>query len=171
MNPIFENRHSTKAFLDKKVEQEKIDEVIQAGLLAPSGKNSQSAVIVCITNEEIVKKLSSLNKKIGGFPENIDPFYGSRAVLLVMAKKVNTAVYDGSLVMGNLLNAAESLGLGSIWIHRAKEEIESEEGKKILSSLNLDLDEYVGIGHVVLGYMKSEPVAKKVNDGRVFYLK
>ena len=54
--------------------------------------------------------------------------------------------------MGNLMLAAHSLGIGSCWIHRAKEEFERPEGKELLHSLGID-GEYEGIGHCVLGYV------------------
>ncbi len=171
MNPIFEKRHSTKAYLDRKVEEEKVEEVIKAGLLAPSGKNLQAPVIVCITDEDTIGRLSALNAKIGGFPENVDPFYGAKTVLLVLARKVNTAVYDGSIVLENMLLQASDMGLGACWIHRAKEEVESMEGKEILSSLGLDLDDYVGVGHVILGYAKNEPKPHDIKEGRVLYIR
>lgn len=96
--------------------------------------------------------ISEENCKIMGAPENMDPFYGAPVILVVLANKaVPTHVYDGSLVMGNLMNAAESLGVASIWIHRAKEEFESDFGKKILADLGIQ-GEYEGIGHCALGY-------------------
>ena len=170
MNPIFENRHSVKSFTDQPVEKEKVDEVVKAGLLAPSGKNSQNGVIVCITNKEVIQKLENLNGKIGGFPKEVHPFYNASTVLLVMVKKCNTGIYDGSIMMENMLLCASDLGLGACWIHRAKEEVESTEGKEILSSLNLPLDEYEGIGHVVLGYPAVKGVKKEIKPGRVYYI-
>lgn len=171
MNDIFKKRHSTKFFLDKKVEEEKVDEIIQAGLLAPSGRGTQNALIVEITNEEVIEKLAHLNAKIGQFPAGVNPFYGSKTVLLVLVKKCSTDIYDGCCVMENMLLEAADLNIGACWIHRAKEEVESEEGKEILSSLGLNLNDYIGVGHVVLGYMKNEPIAKPVKEGRVLYIK
>ena len=83
-----------------------------------------------------------------------DPFYGAPVVLVVLADKSRpTYLYDGSLVMGNLMLAAHSLGLGSCWIHRAKETFEREEGKAILKELGIEGD-YEGIGNCVIGYAK-----------------
>ena len=89
-------------------------------------------------------------------------------VLIVLADKtVPTHVYDGALVMENLMLAAQDLGIGSCWIHRAKEEFESEEGKEILKSLGIEGD-YEGIGHCILGYPAKEP--KKAADRKASYI-
>ena len=87
-------------------------------------------------------------------------------ILIVLAKKdVATHIYDGSLVMGNLMLAAHTLGIGSCWIHRAKQEFESEEGREILRSLGID-DDWEGIGHCILGYPDGdipEPAERKTD--------
>ena len=113
-----------------------------------------------------------MNCAIGGWQPDFDPFYGAPAILIVLARKDwANRVYDGSLVMGNLMLAAHSLGLGSIWIHRAKEEFESDAGREILKSAGL-ADEWEGIGHCAVGYIDGEvPPAAPRNDGRVFYVK
>lgn len=168
MNEIIEKRCSCKKYLPKKVEQEKVDEVIKAGLKAPSGKGSQNGIIIEITDEKTIEELAKLNAKIGGFPSNVNPFYGSKCVLLVAVKNCNTAIYDGSCMIENMLLEATDLGLGSCWIHRAKEEIESKEGKEILSSLPLDLNDYIGVGHVLLGYPDGPTTVKEIKENRVF---
>ena len=117
-------------------------------------------------------KLSKMNAKIMGMDEKFDPFYGAPVVLVVLADKtVSTHVYDGSLVMGNLMLAAHALGLGSCWIHRAREEFESEEGKAILKELGIE-GEYEGIGHCVIGYADGEePQAKPRKENWVYYIR
>lgn len=130
----------------------------------------QSPIIVAVTNKGIRDKLSKMNQQIGGWEEGFDPFYGAPVVLIVLAdKNVPTYLYNGRLVMGNMLNAAYALGLGNIWIHRAKQELETEEGKALLSSLNIE-GNYEGIGHCCLGYIDGEePEAKERKAGRVFW--
>ena len=98
-----------------------------------------------------------------------DPFYGAPAVLIVLAaKSAPTYLYDGSLVMGNLMLAAHSLGIGSCWIHRAKEEFDGPVGKELLKELGIEGD-YEGIGHCVLGYVNGEsPESKARKDNRVY---
>jgi nitroreductase len=143
-------RRSVKKYLDKDVPTELIEEVVTAGTYAPTGMNRQSPKIIVVTNRELRNKLSRINASILGIDG--DPFYGAPIVLAVLAKKdVNTRVYDGSLVMENLMIAANSLGLGSCWIHRAKETFELNEGKSILNDLGIN-DEYEGIGFCILGY-------------------
>lgn len=161
-------RHSCRKFLPKMVEKEKLQKVVEAGLLAPTGSNSQKVHILMITNKEIRDELSRLNAKIMG-REGIDPFYGAPAVALVYVDaSAHTAVYDGSLCLGYMLLEATELGLGNIWVHRGKEELESEEGKAILKKLGIEGD-YIGIGHCCLGYEDGEPVAPEKDLTRVKY--
>lgn len=160
-------RRSVKKYKSAPVPQEIIDKIINAGLYAANGMGAQSPIIIQVTNKEMRDKLSKMNADVMG--ANTDPFYGAPAVLVVLADKNRpTAVYDGSLVMGNLVLAAHALEIGSCWIHRAKEEFESEEGKEILKSLGIE-GEYVGIGHCILGYADGEPKpAAERKPGRVF---
>ena len=151
-------RRSVKKYLDKPVEMELVEQIVTAGTYAPSGMNQQSPVIIAITNKEMRDRLSRMNldvlikNNMRASSGHADPFYGAPVVLVVLAKKsIGTNIYDGSLVMENMMIAAHSLGLGSCWIHRAKETFETEEGKKILHEFGLD-DEYVGIGNCIVGY-------------------
>ncbi|MCQ2227126.1 MAG: nitroreductase [Bacteroidales bacterium] len=153
MNKVIENmvtRRSVKKFDGKMVPEELVAEICKAGTYAPTGMGMQSPIIIAVTNKALRDKLSKMNADV--MSADIDPFYNAPVVLVVLARKdVSTHVYDGTLVMENLMLAAHSLGLGSCWIHRAKEEFESEEGKKILRDLGIDGD-YEGIGHCVIGY-------------------
>lgn len=173
MNDVIENmisRRSVKAYKPDMVAMELIEEVVKAGTYAPTGMNMQSPVIVAVVNKGVRDRLSRMNASILG--TSADPFYGAPVVLVVLAdKKRPTAVYDGTLVMGNMLNAAHSLGLGSCWIHRAKEEFESEEGRMLLKEWGLD-GEYIGIGHCILGYPATElPDAKPRKPDYVHFIK
>ncbi len=144
-------RRSCRAYKPDAVPSELIDQIVEAGTFAPTGMGRQSPIILAITNKEVRDQLSTLNARIMGSED--DPFYGAPAVLVVLARKdVPTHVYDGSLVMGNILNTAHELGLGSCWIHRAKEEFESPEGRQILEGLGIDANAYEGIGNCIVGY-------------------
>ena len=132
------SRRSCKKYKADPVPAEIIDAVIEAGLYAANGMAKQSAVILAVTDKATRDKLSALNAKYDPLKRK-DPFYGAPAVLPVIAdKSVPTHVYDGALVMGNMMLAAHSLGLGSIWIHRAKEEFESDEYRQLLSDLGVE---------------------------------
>lgn len=147
-----ETRRSCRAYKPQLIEEEKLQAIIKAGTYAATGMGRQSPIIIAVTNKELRDKLSAMNAKIMGKPEDFDPFYGAPELLIVLAdKKAPTYLYDGTLVMGNLMNAAADLGVDSCWIHRAKEEFASLEGKEILKSLGIEGD-YEGIGHLVLGY-------------------
>ena len=121
--------------------------------------NRQSPIIIEVTDKAVRVKLSKMNADVMG--AKIDPFYGAPVVLVVLAdKSVGTYKYDGSLVMENLMLAANAVGLGSCWIHRAKEEFESEEGREFLRQLGISGD-YEGIGHCILGYPAGDIPAEK----------
>ena len=173
MNPIINElkaRRSIRKFRPDMPEKADLEQIIEAGLYAANGMGKQAPIIVAVTNKELRDKLAEMNRKIGGWPEGFDPFYGAPAILITLAdKSVPTYVYDGSLTMGNMMMAAHALGLGSIWIHRAKQEFESEEGRAILKELGIE-GEYEGIGHCAIGYIEgNEPEAKERKIGRVYW--
>ena len=147
---------------------DKINEIIEAGLLAPSGMNRQTSVIIAIKDQNVRNKLAKVNGKIIGM--NSDPFYGAPVVLLVVAHKDGLSLFDGAATIENMLLEATNQGLGSCWIHRAEEEIQLEEGRRILSFTGLDFDQYVGIGHVIIGYPKEgfKPFEKTIKENRKF---
>ena len=174
MNEVLQNiltRSSVKRYKPDMVESDKIDQIVQAGLYAPSGMNHQSAKIIVVKNKQVRDELAKINSQIGGWGEDFDPFYGAPVVLIVVADKDwFTGVYDGSLVMGNMMLAAHSLGVGSCWIHRAKEEFEMPKYREFLKSLGID-GNYEGIGHCVLGYHDGElPQPKPRKENRVYYV-
>lgn len=163
-------RRSVRKYKPDMVPQEKLQRILEAGKYAATGRGRQSPIILAVTDKTMRDKLSKMNAAIMGVDS--DPFYGAPVVLVVLADKtVPTYLYDGSLVMGNLMNAAHAEGIASCWIHRAKEEFNSEEGKKILQDLGITGD-YEGIGHCILGYADGdEPSAKPRKDNYVYFVK
>ena len=157
-------RRSTRSYKPDMLPKETLDRILTAGTYAATGMNQQSPVILAVTNKDMRDKLSAMNAKILG--KDDDPFYGAPVVLVVLADKtMPTYIYDGSLVIGNMMLAAEELGVASCWVHRAKEEFESAEGKEILTSLGIE-GNYEGIGHLILGYAEGEqaPAAPRKDD-------
>ena len=173
MNAVIENmmsRISCKKYSDKMPSKEQIDLLIDAGLRAPSGLNKQAPIIIAITDKNARDALSRANASILGV-ENFDPFHNAPCVLLVIAEKNNTHIYDGSCTCENILLAAHSIGLGACWIHRAKQELELPEYKEMLNKLGLTGD-YEGIANIIVGYpaedFHKDPLP--VKDGRRFYI-
>lgn len=168
MNETIRNmisRRSIRSYRPDEVPEEKLDKIIEAGLHAASGMGRQPAVIVEVKDKATRDELSKMNADIMGGTG--DPFYGAPVVFVVLASKdASTYLYDGTLVLGNMMNAAHSLGLGSCWIHRAKEEFESEEGKALLLKWGLK-GNYEGIGHLIVGYTDSDPGKRAIRPGRV----
>ena len=173
MNEIIramEERRSIRSFKPEMPPKEVLQQIVEAGLYAASGKGQQAAIVVAVTNKALRDKLAEENRRIAGAPEGTDPFYGAPAVLVVLGRKDwPTHVNDGSQVMGNLLLAAHALGLGSIWIHRAKEEFEEPEYQQLLKDLGVE-GEWEGIGHCAVGYLNGEaPAPAPRKPGRVFW--
>ena len=165
MNETLQNlktRRSVRTYLPKQVEKSALEAVLEAGTYAPTGSGRQSPVIVAVQDAATVRQLSRMNAAVNG--ASGDPFYGAPTVLVVLADKTKrTYLLDGAAVLTTLLNAAHAVGLGSCWIHRAKEEFESEEGKALLKRWGVEGD-YEAIGHVILGYaaeMPAEPAPRK----------
>ena len=163
-------RRSIRKYKPDMIPEDVLNRIIEAGTYAATGMGKQSPIIIAVTNKEIRDKFSKMNAEIMGVDS--DPFYGAPVVLIVLADKARpTYVYDGSLVMGNLMLADHAEGIGSCWIHRAKEEFESAEGKAFLKSLGIEGD-YEGIGHCVLGYTDGEePKAMPRKENYVYCVK
>lgn len=163
-------RRSVRSYKNDPVPKDVLDRILTAGTCAATGMNKQAPIIIAVTNKEMRDKLSLLNAAVMG--SDRDPFYGAPVVLVVLADRaVRTHVYDGSLVMGNLMNAAHAEGVSSCWIHRAKEVFDSEEGKKILTSLGIEGD-YEGVGNLILGYAEGDiPEIKPRKENYIYYIK
>ena len=172
MNDLL-TRRSVRSYIDEVPTMEVIEEICEAGTYAPTGMNKQAPIIVAVTNREVRDRLSKLNAAVFG-RDDMDPFYGAPVVLVVLADTTAAFTWkeDGSLVMGNLLNACHAKGLGSCWIHRAKEVFETEEGKAILRDLGIDDTKYVGIGNCILGYTAGDyPEARPRKENYVYWIK
>ncbi len=164
-------RRSCKKYKADPVPQELIEQVIEAGLYAASGMGKQAPIVVAVTDKKLRDRLSEVNAEIRGNAGQ-DMFYGAPAVLVVLAdKSVPTAVYDGSVAIENMLLAAHSLGLGSCWIHRAKQTFERDEFKALLKDLGVE-GEYEGVGNCILGWAAeaAKPAAPR-REGRVYWVK
>ena len=158
-------RRSTKAYLQKQIPDELLDAVLEAGLYAPSGMNNQQVVAVAVKDKDTRDQLAQMNAAVMG--ADTDPFYGAPCVIVVLSDpERSTWVEDGSLVLGNMMNAAQSLGLGSCWIHRAREMFDSDAGKALLEAWGLPTT-LRGIGNCILGYSAAEPAQKPRKEGRI----
>ena len=161
------NRRSVRAYLPKQIKEEELQQILEAGIYAPTGMGAQSPIMVVVQDKETISYLSTLNAEVMG--STSDPFYGAPTVIIVLAdKNRGTCVEDGSLVIGNMMNAAASLGVGSCWIHRAKEVFESSEGKELLKKWGIHGD-YIGVGNCILGYADGElPAAKPRKENYIY---
>ena len=150
-------RRSVRKYQSTPVPQELLDRIIEAGTYAASGKSQQPWIIIQVTEPGVMERLRRVNAQIMGVAEDADPFYGAPVYLIVLAERQNkNHVYDGTLVMGNMMLAAHALGLGTCWINRAREEFDIPEWQEWLRSLGIEGD-YEGIGHLSVGYAEGEP--------------
>lgn len=168
MNEVIQcliSRRSAKGYKPEQIKDEDLDLILKAGTYAANGMGAQSATMVVLQDPKEIQQLQRMNAAVLGNPEK-QTFYGAPTVIVVVANQtVNTYVEDGSLVIGNLMNAAYSLGIDSCWIHRAKEELQTPEGQQLLKQWGLD-ENYVGVGHCILGYRSGperEAIARKEN--------
>ncbi len=164
-------RRSIRGYKSEQITTEELNAILKAGTYAPTGRGKQSPIIVVVQDEETISKISRKNAEIMGTPDR-DPFYGAPTMLIVLADKtVPTHFEDGCLVMGNLMNAAHAVGVDSCWIHRAREEFEDDFGKELLREWGIEGD-YVGIGHVALGYRVGEyPIPAERKSSYIYYAK
>ncbi len=163
-------RRSIRHFKKEMPSDELIDQIVEAGLYAANGKGLQATMMIVVRNKELREKFAKANAQIGGYGD-VDPFYGAPMFIVVLSRKDNpNCKYDGALVMGNLMLAAHALGLGSIWINRARQEFETEEFKQILKDLKIE-GEWEGVGHCAIGYIDGDvSAAAPRKEDRVFYI-
>lgn len=163
------NRRSVRAYRPEQIKPAELETILQAGLYAPSAMNLQPSIMLVIQDRETISMLSRLNAMVMG--RDTDPFYGAPTVIVVLAdKNAPNHVQDASLVMGNLMNAAFSLGVDSCWINRAREVFEMPEARALLREKGIS-DDYVGVGNCILGYRSGElPAAPPRREGRIIKL-
>ena len=165
MHELLKNRRSIRRYKPDQVPEDLLDAVLEAGLYAPTGMNRQNIIMVAVRDKETRDQLSRMNAAVMG--SDRDPFYGAPCVIVVLGDPENYPVVEnGSLVLGNLMNGSYAVGLGSCWIHRAKQTFETEEGKALLRKWGLK-ENLVGIGNCILGYADESPEAKPRLDGRI----
>ena len=171
MNTVIQamlDRRSCRSFTAEQVREDDLQQILLAGTYAASGRNLQAAKIIVVQDKAVIEQLRAMNAAIMGDP-GLDPFYGAPTVCIVVADtEVRTWQEDGSLVIGNMMLAASTLGVGSCWIHRAQQEFDSPEGKALLKAWGIP-EHYRGIGHCILGYPAAElPEARPRKDDYIY---
>lgn len=168
---LLKSRRSVRVYKEEQISDKELDAILEAGTYAPTGMNGQTPVIVAVQNAGLIARLEEENAKVMGRP-GTHPFYGAPTVVVVFADKTfPTGFEDACLVLGNLLNAAAAVGVGSCWIHRAREVFASPFGRELMEKWGLDPDKYVGVGNCILGYAKEVPPAKPRKQGYVVKVK
>jgi nitroreductase len=153
-------RRSIRRFREEQIKDEELQTVLEAGTWAPTGHGTQDPLIFAVQNPEISAKLRRLNAKAWK-REDLDPYYGAPTIVLVFSKKSNSnCIKDGSLVIGNMLLAAHSLGLAACWINRCQEMFEQDGGAALRKQIGVPED-YYGVGCMALGYIGHAAPAPK----------
>lgn len=149
------SRRSCRSYQPTQITEEELSAVLEAGTYAASAMGRQSARILVVQDPADRALLTRMNAAVMG--TDSDPMYGAPTILVVLADaNARNAVQDGSLVMGNLMLAAASLGLGSCWISRAREMFDTPEGKALLRRWGVEGD-WIGVGNCILGYPAADP--------------
>lgn len=166
---VLKTRRAVRSYTDSMPSPEVLEKVLEAATYAPTGMGRQSPIIVAVTNRQMRDSLARMNAAVMG--RDTDPFYGAPVVLVVLAdKSVPTFLYDGALVMGNLMNAAHAVGLSSCWVHRAKEVFETPQGKELLKEWGIEGD-YEGIGNCIMGYSPDPaPLPKPRKENYIYHV-
>lgn len=171
MNTVIDailKRRSIKAYTDEQVTDEELEQILNCGLYAPNGRSAQAPVFVAVRDKQTRDLLSKLNARV--ISEESDPFYGAPCVICVLAdSNRSTAVEDGSLCIGNMCLAAQSLGLGSCWIHRCRQVFDSDDGKALLEKWGVPGD-LIGVGFCIVGHSAQQKEAAPRKENRVFYI-
>ena len=166
---VLTERRSVRSYKDAQVPEETLQQILTAGEYAPSGMGMQPVVMAVVQDKETIRQLSRMNAAVMG--NDSDPFYGAPTVVVVFAdSRRGTCVEDGSLVMGNLMNAAAAMGIGSCWVNRAMESFDLPEGKALLAKWGLN-ENWKGIGYCILGYTDAAVLGDKARkENRVLYV-
>ena len=167
MNEIIKamkERRSIRKYKSEQIKDTELEQILEAGLYAASGRGQQATKLVVVQDKDTIARLSKMNAAVMG--ADTDPFYGAPTVITVFADRERvTCVEDGSLVIGNMMLAAHSIGVDSCWIHRAKEVFDSQEGKELMAEWGVDAG-YFGVGNCILGYRDCEyPFAPARKEG------
>lgn len=143
-------RRSYRKYSTQQISDDELQTVLEAGTWAPTGMGKQAPYIVAVQNEEICSRLRRMNADVMG--TTADPFYGAPTIVLVFAPADwGNNIKDGSLVLGNMMLAAHSIGLASCWINREDAMFATDEGKALMKQFNLP-DGLIGVGALSLGY-------------------
>lgn len=167
---LLRERRSIRRYLPEQIKKEELDAILEAGLYAASAKNLQSTRLVAVQEPETIRQMAKWNADIWGKPDT-DPFFGAPTVVVVLSdSRYPNWIQDGALVMGNLMNAAAAMGIGSCWINRAMETFDRPEGKALLKKWGLS-DDWRGVGNCILGYA-DEPMLhdKERKPDRILYV-
>ena len=149
------NRRSCRSYKAEQIREEDLQQILQAGMYAATGRGLQPVKIVVVQDPETIAQLRRMNAEIMGV--TTDPFYGAPTVCVILADTdTYTWVEDGSLVLGNMMLAAEAVGAAACWINRARQEFDSPEGKELLKKWGIP-ERFRGVGHCILGYAAEEP--------------
>lgn len=166
---VLKTRRSIRSYRPDMITEQELDAILEAGTFAPSGKGMQSSQIVVVQNKDVIQQLVRMNQEVLGGSN--DPYYGAPMIVLVFAQKDNpNHIQDASLVLGNMMNAAHALGVGTCWINRERQMFESEEGKQLMASWGVE-EGSEGVGALSMGYPNQSVEAKPRKSNYIIKVK
>ena len=165
------NRRSIRSFKPEQIKKEDLDAILEAGTYAASGGGAQPAIIVVVQDKAVIAEIDAIKAEATNGKPAEKPFNDCVTLAIVLVDtgpSARTPLEDGCLVMGNMLNAAYAVGVGSCWLHRAKETFDSPKGKALLEKWGIT-GAYQGVGFCSLGYPEGEhPQAKPRKDNYIY---
>ncbi|MDF2872318.1 MAG: putative dehydrogenase/NAD(P)H nitroreductase [Anaerocolumna sp.] len=171
MSEVLKNikaRRSVRKFSEEQIPQEKLEDILTAGLYAPSGRNSQNWQLTVVQGEEKLELLRAAVGKALGQPD-YKRFYDAPTLILVSTPKDYTlGAFDSSLVLENIFLEATDLGIGSVWIHQLAGLSDNPDLREALTQLKVPED-HVTWGSAALGFPAVEVPGDRVNKGVVVY--
>lgn len=168
-------RRSTRRFLNKPIEKQIIDKIVEAGRYAPSGGNNQTNHFFVITDQKVLEKLADIAQNAFSQMETYEGMYRSLMTSITLSKQGNYLFHygapclivvankkdygnnmaDTACALENMMVMANACDLGSCYINQLKWLNEDEQILKLFRSFGLKEDERI-YGAVSLGYPDSE---------------
>lgn len=172
MNEVMQTiltRRSVRSFKNQPIEEEKLDAILQAAIYAPSGMNRQTWQFTAITNKEKIKELAQIIEQVLD-RKGYNLFEPAAIIITSNEKESKWAKEDNACALENMFIAAQSMGIGSVWINQLLEICDEQRVREYLTEVGIPENHGVyGIG--AFGYPAITPVLKSEKKGKIHRVK
>lgn len=158
MNQVMEallNRRSIRAFEEKPIPREEIEQIVEAGRYAPSGMGRQTWKFTVVVNREKIQKLAAAIEKVLE-RENYNMYAPEVLIIPSNEKTSKFGKEDNACALENIFLAAYSFGIGSVWINQLQDICDDPQIRAILDEFEIPSD-HVVYGMAALGYPAMDP--------------